>query len=155
MAFEADKASAADVLRECFGQGGDFTITVEESAGEEAGEDGAIISRSEFRVWSVLLTKWSKVFDKMINSNSFCRVCPSPNGHQRFLCCCRGGVLAFPLLWSRRRQHPNSGGGWHTGRQVSSGQAIGTLLSGPSKISFSRKWRVSFSHVQTAFRSRI
>ena len=71
MAFEADKASAADVLRECFGQGGDFTITVEESAGEEAGEDGAIISRSEFRVWSVLLTKWSKVFDKMINSNSF------------------------------------------------------------------------------------
>ncbi|CAE7150636.1 unnamed protein product [Symbiodinium necroappetens] len=71
MAFEADKASAADVLRECFGQGGDFTITVEECAGEDSGEDGAIISRSEFRVWSVLLAKWSKVFDKMINSNSF------------------------------------------------------------------------------------
>ena len=79
MAFESDKASAADVLKECFGHGGDFTVVVEEcpECPEECRE-GAMemerrseFSRSEFRVWSVLLAKWSKVFDTMINSDAF------------------------------------------------------------------------------------
>jgi len=65
-AMEAEKARTADVLSECFGEGGNFTVVVE----ERRGPDGEV-ERTQFKVWSVLLTKWSKVFDTMINSQTF------------------------------------------------------------------------------------
>lgn len=66
-AIEGDTAFAAGILRSCFGQGGDFTVVVEEPAESSAVE----AKRTEFKVWSPLLTSWSAVFDKMINSESF------------------------------------------------------------------------------------
>eukprot|EP00439_Symbiodinium_sp_Y106_P052475 s722_g7.t1 len=67
---EADKAFAADVLGGCFGQGGDFTVVVEERVAGKSGQDAEVV-RTEFKVWSVLLSQWSKVFHTMTTSTSF------------------------------------------------------------------------------------
>eukprot|EP00435_Cladocopium_sp_Y103_P018121 s4303_g4.t1 len=70
-----------------FGQGGDFTVLVEEAvpavpgdvnsngaAGDgtvEGGENSgsAAQKRTEFKVWSVILSSWSEVFDRMISQD--------------------------------------------------------------------------------------
>ncbi|CAE7271786.1 bath-40 [Symbiodinium sp. CCMP2456] len=67
---EADKAFAADVLGGCFGQGGDFAVVVEERVAGKSGQDAEVV-RTEFKVWSVLLSQWSRVFHTMITSTSF------------------------------------------------------------------------------------
>lgn len=64
----SDISSAAAVLGDCFGQGGDFTVAVEELVPGGPSEETV---RTEFKVWSVLLAKWSKVFDSMISSGNF------------------------------------------------------------------------------------
>ncbi|CAE7669776.1 bath-40, partial [Symbiodinium pilosum] len=64
-----EKAFAADVFGGCFGQGGDFTVVVEERAASN--QDTAEVVRTEFKVWSVLMCQWSKVFHAMIHSEAF------------------------------------------------------------------------------------
>ncbi|CAE7598512.1 bath-42 [Symbiodinium natans] len=65
------KGHVANVLSACFGHG-DFTVTVLHPGGCNDGSDSAEVKRTEFRVWSVLLSKWSPIFDKMISSPNFC-----------------------------------------------------------------------------------
>lgn len=62
------KGHVANVLSACFGHG-DFTVAVVPPGDGADGADD--IKTAEFRVWSVLLSKWSPVFDKMISSPDF------------------------------------------------------------------------------------
>ncbi|CAE7689796.1 bath-42 [Symbiodinium sp. CCMP2456] len=62
------KGHVANVLSACFGHG-DFTVAVVPPGDGADGADD--IKMAEFRVWSVLLSKWSPVFDKMMSSPDF------------------------------------------------------------------------------------
>jgi len=64
-----DLAFAAGIFKDCFGKGGDFTVVVEEPEDGDGARSG--IKRVEFKVWASLLTGWSSVFDKMLNSEAF------------------------------------------------------------------------------------
>lgn len=71
-AVEEDKALAADILRDCFGKDGNFTVTVVEELLAEGGRLASEVKRVEFKpVWRSLLARWSPVFDKMVNSERF------------------------------------------------------------------------------------
>ncbi|CAL1155966.1 unnamed protein product [Cladocopium goreaui] len=61
------KHLVAEKLGPTFGQGGDFTVVVEERQGE--GDTSAEPKRTEFKVWSVILSAWSEVFEKMLSQD--------------------------------------------------------------------------------------
>eukprot|EP00435_Cladocopium_sp_Y103_P015110 s1278_g3.t1 len=64
------KHLVAEKLGPTFGQGGDFTVVVEEHPHAESVEDSdAEPTRTEFKVWSLILSSWSEVFDKMMNQD--------------------------------------------------------------------------------------
>eukprot|EP00434_Breviolum_minutum_P021765 symbB.v1.2.019212.t1/scaffold1563.1/size111508/5 len=52
----------AQKLAPVFGKDGDFTVVVEDTS-----EDDAEVTRTEFKVWSVILCSWSVVFEKMMS----------------------------------------------------------------------------------------
>ncbi|CAE7773060.1 bath-40 [Symbiodinium microadriaticum] len=69
-----DLTSLSGVLAACFGtSGGNFTVIVEERSAdmESSIEIEATVKRTEFKVWSFLLTRWSPVFEKMIGSDNY------------------------------------------------------------------------------------
>eukprot|EP00913_Durusdinium_trenchii_P005510 g5134.t1 len=51
------KELVAEKLAFSFGQGGDFTVAVTEVSSSQ---------RTEFKVWAVILSSWSEVFEKMM-----------------------------------------------------------------------------------------
>eukprot|EP00435_Cladocopium_sp_Y103_P031158 s1278_g7.t2 len=62
------KHLVAEKLGPTFGQGGDFTVVVEERHAEGVeGDTSAEPKRTEFKVWSVILSAWSEVFEKMLS----------------------------------------------------------------------------------------
>ena len=68
---DKDLSAASDVWGACFGKEGNFTVIVEESLGDASDDVEVEDKRTEFKVWSVLLTQWSPVFEKMIGSDNY------------------------------------------------------------------------------------
>ncbi|CAK9101138.1 BTB and MATH domain-containing protein 40 [Durusdinium trenchii] len=73
------KEWVADMLSASFGQSGDFTVVVtsedgttgkeESDGGDDERKDDGGAQRTEFKVWSVILSSWSDVFEKMMSHN--------------------------------------------------------------------------------------
>ncbi|CAE7246382.1 bath-40 [Symbiodinium necroappetens] len=70
---DKDLSATSDVWKECFGKDGNFTVIVEEPAGEASKdtEGQTAAKRTEFKVWSFLLAQWSPVFETMISSDNY------------------------------------------------------------------------------------
>ena len=69
-----DLTSLSGVLAACFGTSGNFTVIVEEHSAdmlESSMEIETSVKRTEFKVWSFLLARWSPVFEKMIGSDKY------------------------------------------------------------------------------------
>ena len=64
---------ATDALKACFGKDGNFTVIVEESSKDASGDVPLDVDakRTEFKVWSSMLSHYSPVFTKMIGSDNY------------------------------------------------------------------------------------
>ena len=70
-----DLSTTSAAWKACFGKGGNFTVIVEESS-SDASDDAdmkveAEAKRTEFQVWSSMLSHHSPVFEKMIGSDNY------------------------------------------------------------------------------------
>eukprot|EP00439_Symbiodinium_sp_Y106_P028961 s5360_g3.t1 len=93
---DKDLSAASDVWGACFGKEGNFTVIVEESLRDTSDDVEVEDKRTEFKVWSFLLTQWSPVFEKMIGS-----VAKGKSRHPRLLGHCCRAFLALSVLWER------------------------------------------------------
>ena len=68
---DKDLSAASDVWGACFGKEGNFTVIVEEASGDASDDVDVEDKRTEFKVWSFLLARWSPVFEKMLGSDNY------------------------------------------------------------------------------------
>ena len=100
-AIAEDVVFAAGIFKDCFGKGGDF----HRGGGRARRWGGWHGKRAEFKVWASLLSGWSLVFDKMLNSEGFLERQQaqvvisdfSSGAVEIFLRCLYSGVVRGPL----------------------------------------------------------